>query len=133
MRVSDRVESDGAEVTVALLEAIGAAFNRHDVDAIIGFFAEDGVFDNALGPDIHGARYVGRERLRAFFQELMASHPDIQWQPIDNRVAGDKGYSEWRRRCTLPSGEKQDWLGLDIFTFRDGLIAKKDTYFKRVE
>ena len=66
MSVSERIESDNGEVTVALLEAIGDAFNRHDVDAIIGFFAEDGIFDHALGPDIHGARYVGRESLRAF-------------------------------------------------------------------
>jgi hypothetical protein len=133
MTVAESTETGTDEVTVELLEAIGDAFNRHDVDAIVGFFAEDGVFDNARGPDIHGARYVGRETLRAFFTELMATHPDIQWHGIDNRVAGDKGYSEWRRQCTLPSGEKQDWLGLDIFTFRDGLIAKKDTYFKRVE
>lgn len=120
-------------VTVALLEAIGDAFNRHDVDAIINFFAEDGMFDNAMGPDIHGQRYVGKETLRAFFSELMASCPDIQWNAIDNRVDGNKGFSEWRRRCTLPNGEKQDWLGLDIFTFRNRLIVKKDTYFKKVE
>ena len=124
-------EEGGA--TVALLEAIGDAFNRHDVDAIINFFADDGMFDNAMGPDIHGQRYVGKETLRAFFSELMTNCPDIQWNAIDNRVDGNKGFSEWRRQCTLPNGEKQDWLGLDIFTFRDGLIAKKDTYFKRIE
>jgi hypothetical protein len=133
MAIAEATDTGTGEVTVELLEAIGDAFNRHDVDAIVGFFAEDGVFDNAMGPEIHGARYVGRETLRAFFAELMATHPDIQWHAIDNRVAGDKGYSEWRRQCTLPSGETQDWLGLDIFTFKDGLIAKKDTYFKRVE
>ncbi len=90
-------------------------------------------FDNARGPEIHGARYVGKATLRQFFTELMARHADIEWRPIDNRVAGDKGYSEWRRRRTLPTGETQDWLGLDIFTFRDGLIQRKDTYFKIVE
>lgn len=120
-------------VTVELLEAIGAAFNAHDVDAIIGFFAEDGVFDHARGPDVHGARYVGKAVLRRFFAELMRRCPDLRWHAIDNRVAGDKGYAEWRRTCTLPTGERQDWLGLDIFTFRDGLIQRKDTYFKLVE
>jgi predicted SnoaL-like aldol condensation-catalyzing enzyme len=91
------------------------------------------MFDNAMGPEIHGQRYVGKETLRAFFSELMANCPDIQWNAIDNRVDGNKGFSEWRRQCTLPNGEKQDWLGLDIFTFRDGLILKKDTYFKKVD
>lgn len=121
------------EPTVELLEAIGAAFNAHDVEAIMGFFAEDGIFDNARGPEVHGERHVGKPELRRFFGDLFERCPDIQWHPIDNRVAGDKGYSEWRRQCTLPSGERQDWLGLDIFTFRDGLIARKDTYFKIVE
>ena len=68
-----------------------------------------------------------------FFGELMAALPDIQWHAIDNRVDGDKGYSQWHRQATLPDGTVQDWLGLDIFTFKDGLIAKKDTYFKIVE
>ncbi len=133
MSVDERQASEADEVTVELLEAIGDAFNRHDVDAIIDFFTEDGVFDNAFCPDIHGTRYVGKETLRKFFSELMATHPDIQWHPIDNRVSGDKGYAEWRRQCTLPTGEKQDWYGLDIFTFQGGRIARKDTYFKRIE
>jgi len=120
-------------VTVQLLEDIGAAFNRHDIDAIIGFFAEDGEFDNARGPEIFGRRHTGKAELRAFFGELMAALPDIQWHAIDNRVDGDKGYSQWHRQATLPDGTVQDWLGLDIFTFKDGLIAKKDTYFKIVE
>ena len=120
-------------VTVELLEAIGNAFNRHDVEAIVGYFAEEGVFENAKGPNIYGARYVGRATLREFFQTLFNDFQDIQWIPLDNRVSGNKGYSEWHRVCTSASGERQDWLGLDIFTFRDGLIIKKDTYFKIVE
>ena len=127
------VEEITRAVTVQLLEDIGAAFNRHDVDAIVAFFAEDGDFDNARGPDIHGRRHAGKTELRAFFSELMANSPDIQWHAIDNRVDGDKGFSEWRRQATLPDGTVQDWLGLDIFTFKDGLIVKKDTYFKIVE
>jgi len=130
MSVTELDKPSGA--TIELLEAIGSAFNRHDVDAIIDFFADDGVFDNAMGPDIHGQRYVGKETLRAFFSDLMARCPDIQWNTIDNRIDGDKGYSEWRRQCTLADGTKQDWLGLDIFTIRDGKVAKKDTYFKNV-
>ncbi len=124
-------ETEGA--TIELLEAIGAAFNRHDVDAIVDFFAEDGVFELPKGPDYHGERVVGKAALHAFFSELMETLPDIQWHPIDDRVAGNKGFSEWRRQATLPSGEKLDCLGLDIFTFEGGLVIKKDSYFKIVE
>ena len=96
------------------------------------FFTEDGQFDNALGPDIHGQRYTGKDTLRAMFTDLFERCPDIQWHAIDDRVDGDKGFSEWRRQATMPDGTKQDWLGLDIFTIRNGKIAKKDTYFKIV-
>jgi hypothetical protein len=130
MSVTELDRPSGA--TVELLQAIGNAFNNHDVDAIIDHFADDGVFDNALGPEIRGQRYVGKETLRGFFSELFARCPDIQWHPIDDRVNGDKGFSEWHRKATLPDGTKQSWLGLDIFTIRDGKIAKKDTYFKIV-
>ena len=133
MTVTEMTQAETGGATVERLEAIGDAFNRHDVDAIIGYFAEDGMFDNAMGPDIHGQRYVGKDTLRAFFSGLMARCPDIQWHPIDNRIDGNKGFSEWRRQCTLPDGRKQDWLGLDIFTFRDGKVTRKDTYFKIVE
>jgi len=133
MSLNRRIDDDRDEASLAQLIAIGEAFNAHDVDAIMSHFAEDGVFDNARGPDIHGKRYVGKKVLDGFFRALMAAHPDIQWLTIDNRVSGDKGYAEWRRQCTLPSGEKQDWLGLDIFTFRAGKVVKKDTYFKIVE
>ena len=133
MSLNRRIDDDRDEASLAQLIAIGEAFNAHDVDAIMSHFAEDGVFDNARGPDFHGKRYVGKKVLDGFFRALMAAHPDIQWLTIDNRVSGDKGYAEWRRQCTLPSGEKQDWLGLDIFTFRAGKVVKKDTYFKIVE
>ncbi len=132
MSVTALPETETSGASIALLEAIGDAFNRHDVDAIIDFFAEDGDFDNAMGPEIYGQRYVGKETLRDFFSELMTKCPDIQWNTIDNSIHGNKGFSEWRRQCTLPNGEKQDWLGLDIFTFRNGKIIKKDTYFKIV-
>ena len=36
------------------------------------------------------------------------------------------------RTATLGTGEKQSWLGCDLYTFRRGLIVLKDTYIKVV-
>jgi len=130
MSITELDRPSGA--TVELLQAIGKAFNSHDVDAIVDHFADDGIFDNAMGPDIHGKRHTGKDMLRSMFTDLFTRCPDIQWHAIDDRVDGDKGFSEWRRQATLPDGRKQDWLGLDIFTVREGKIIKKDTYFKIV-
>ncbi len=132
MSLAENTATPEGAVTVALLERIGDAFNSHDVDRIMGFFAEESVFDNAKGPDVHGQRIAGKAAIRAAFDGLMERCPDIRWIAVDNRVAGDKGFSEWRRQCTGADGQSEDWLGLDIFTFRGGLIARKDSYFKIV-
>ena len=41
--------------------------------------------------------------------------------------------TEWLRTATLKTGERQAWLGCDLYTFRDGLIVMKDTYIKVVD
>ena len=118
--------------SVALLESIGDAFNRHDLDGVMRFFAEDGVFDKPAGQEILGQRIVGKEAIRKEFATLFETLPDLHWEPIANWVSGNKGCSEWHRTGTTRAGIRQDWLGLDLFTFRDGKIIRKDTYFKIV-
>ena len=41
---------------VATLKQVLDAFNRHDLDAILGYFAEDCAFDMPRGPDPWGRR-----------------------------------------------------------------------------
>ncbi len=120
------------EVTLELVQQIDQAFTTHNVDAIVALFASDGVFDNAIGSEVYGARYTGHAELRTFFETLFASAPDVHWEMTDIRISGNKAITEWLRTATTVEGVKQAWQGLDIFTFRDGLIIKKDTYFKIV-
>ncbi|MDD9904934.1 MAG: nuclear transport factor 2 family protein [Rhodospirillaceae bacterium] len=118
--------------TLSLLDEIGAAFARHDIDAMVRYFAADGEFVNAIGPDPHGTTYKGHEQIRGYFENLFATVEDVQWEKTDIRVADEKAYAEWHRRATLKSGETQDWLGVDIYTFGGREIVKKDTYIKVV-
>ncbi len=67
MSLAEKAEAPGAAVTIELLEAIGNAFNAHDVDRIMSFFAEESVFDNAKGADVHGHRHTGKAEIRAVF------------------------------------------------------------------
>ena len=122
-----------AGVSLERVHEIGAAFNRHDIDFIVGSFAEDGVFRNAMGADGAGNTYKGRKEIRAFFEKLFANNPTIQWDPSAEYVSGNHGVAEWHRTSTTASGEKQDWLGCDLFTFRDNQIVLKDTFFKIIE
>ena len=117
-------------VSLERLHEIGEAFNRHDVDFIVNSFAEDGVFRNAMGSDGAGLTYKGRTEIRDVFEKLFKNNPDIQWRATAEYVSGNHGVAEWHRTATTASGEKQDWLGCDLFTFRDNMIVLKDTFFK---
>jgi hypothetical protein len=45
--------------TLATLQAILAAFNDHDLDRIMSFFADDCVLEMPRGPDPWGTRCIG--------------------------------------------------------------------------
>ena len=119
-----------AGITPTLLDAITDAYNRNDIDAVMAFFADDAVFDHAAGPDINGTRFSGLDTIRGIFEGLFNNVESVKWTPIDTRVYGDKAYCEFHRVAKLKSGEIQDFLSVDILTFRDGLIIHKDTYYK---
>lgn len=119
-------------VTLERLREVSACWARRDVEGIVACFTDDGEFRNAKGPDVWGKTYKGKDEIRAFFTALFAGSPDIQWKHTAEYVAGNKAVTEWHRTATLPNGEKQAWLGCDLYTFRDGLIVMKDTYVKVV-
>ena len=119
-----------AGITPALLVKISDAYNQNDTDAVMSFFAEDAVFDHAAGPDINGTRFSGLDKIRGIFQGLFDNVESVHWETIDTRISGDKAYCEFNRIAKLKSGETQDFLSVDILTFREGLIIHKDTYYK---
>ena len=119
-------------LTTETLEAIADAFNRHDLDAIMSFFAEDAVFESPKGPDAWGRRFVGREQVREGLAARFAGIPDVHYGDGVHWVSGDRGVSEWTLTGTTTDGEKLRLRGCDLWTFRDGQVVKKDSYWKIV-
>ena len=118
------------EVTIELVNAVGDAFNNNDIDAVMQHFADDATFDHAAGPDINGKRFEGKESIRSVFGGLFESVERVHWETLDCHIGGSKAYCEYRRTAKLKTGENQDFLSVDILTFKDGLIVHKDTYYK---
>ena len=118
------------EVTTDVLQAVADAFNRHDADAVVSFMTDDCGFEASAGPDISGTRYAGREAVRAAFAEVFATFPNAQWGQARHFVHGDRGVSEWTFTGTRVDGRRVEVHGCDVFTFRDGKIAVKDSYRK---
>jgi hypothetical protein len=61
--------------TVALLKAILDAFNGHDVDAVMAFFADDCVPEMPRGPDPWGSRHQGFAAVRRGAPIEVRRHP----------------------------------------------------------
>jgi len=127
---NSKTTTQQAGITPVLLDEITDAYNRNDTEAVMSFFAEDAVFDHAAGSDINGTRFAGLNKIRGIFQGLFDNVESVHWEPIDTRVSGDKAYCEFHRVAKLKSGEIQDFLSVDILTFREGLIIHKDTFYK---
>lgn len=117
-------------VTIAQLQAFADAWNRHDVEALMRFMTQDCVFEASAGPDACGASHVGAEAVKAAFSDVWKTFPDAQWRFPRHFVCGDRGVSEWTFSGTRPDGARIEVNGCDVFTFRDGKIAVKNSYRK---
>ena len=119
-----------SDVTPDFLQAFADAWNRHDVDALMSFMTDDCVFDASAGADVCGTRYVGREAVRAGYAEVWSLFPDATWSAARHFIEGDRGVSEWTFTGTRTDGSRVEVNGCDLFTFRDGRIAVKNSYRK---
>ena len=118
-------------VTAELLKGFLDAFNRHDLDAIMAFFAEDAVFLSPRGSDPGGRRFEGKDRVRAGLAARFTGIPDVHYGDDTHWACGNRGVSEWTLTGDLADGSRFEARGVDVFHFRDGKIAVKDSYVKR--
>jgi len=119
-----------SEVTTEVLQAFADAWNRHDVDALMSFMTDDCVFEASAGPHVCGTRYAGREAVRAGFAEVWATFPDAHWANACHFVQGERGVSEWTFTGTRSDGTRVEVNGCDLFVFRGGKIALKNSFRK---
>jgi len=111
------------EITRRFLEA----FNREDLDAVMEFFADDGIYD-----EFNGKRNVGKDAIRAaFIPQFTGAFGRMRFLDEDlfADAATGKVMASWR--CTLTvRGEPTSWRGLDLLHFSDGKLVQKLTYAK---
>ena len=78
-------------VTVGLLTGFLDAFNRHDLDAIMGYFADDCVLYMPRGSTPRGNRYTGKAEVRAGLATRFAGLPDVHYGDARHWACGDFG------------------------------------------
>ena len=120
-------------VSVETLKAIADAFNAHDLDSIMEYFAEDCSFDMPRGPDPWGQRFTGKAAVREGLASRFKGLPDVHYGDTRHWVCDNRGVSEWLLSGTTPGGRRVLVHGCDLWEFRDGKVIRKDSYWKIVE
>jgi ketosteroid isomerase-like protein len=121
------------QATAELLKGFLDAFNRHDLDSIMDYFADDCVLYTPRGPGPRGNRYLGKKDVRAGLAKRFEGIPDVHYGEDHHWACGDFGVSEWTLTGTSTSGQTLEVRGVDLLEFVNGKITRKDSFWKIVE
>jgi steroid delta-isomerase-like uncharacterized protein len=126
---------DGPELQ-ELIDRYNAAWNAHDVEAIVSMHTDDSVFENHVTGDVN----VGREEIGRAIDSIFAVFPDLAFETRRAYVREDLVVQEWTARGThegpmtrsgievQPTGRTVEYKGMDVIPIRHGLVARKDVY-----
>jgi steroid delta-isomerase-like uncharacterized protein len=118
------------------IDRYNAAWNDHDVDAIVSMHTEDSVFENHTTGDVN----VGREAIGTAISGIFTVFPDLSFETRRQYLRDDLVIQEWTasgthkgtmRRSGIevePTGREVDYRGMDVIPIEDGLVARKDVY-----
>ena len=126
---------DGQELQ-DFIDRYNAAWNDHDVDAIVSMHTEDSVFENHVTGDVN----MGREQIGRAISSIFAVFPDLAFETRRAYIRDNLVVQEWTARGTHegpmtrsgitvePTGKKVDYKGMYVIPIQDGLVARKDVY-----
>ena len=117
------------------LTALCAAFNAHDLDRIMAFFSDDCLLEMPRGDRPWGSRFEGKRAVREALASRFEGLPDVHYGDEEHFVdaAASTGISKWTLTGTTRDGKRTEVRGFDFYTFRDGKVIRKDSYWKIVE
>jgi steroid delta-isomerase-like uncharacterized protein len=119
----------------ATLTELCDAFNAHDLDRIMALFADDCVLEMPRGSKPWGTRCEGKRNVRDGLATRFEGLPDVHYGNPRHFVdaAANTGISKWTLTGTTREGVRKEVHGCDFYTFRDGKVTRKDSYWKIVE
>lgn len=116
-----------SDETIAAVERFNAAFNAHDVDAVMATMTDDCVFESTSPP--LGERHVGQDAVRAAWEGFFASSPTAHFDTEETIATGDRCIVCWAYTWDDDSGQGRV-RGVDVIRVRDGKVAEKLAYVK---
>ncbi len=120
-------------VTYELLKGFLEAFNLHDLDNIMGYFADDCTLYMPRGARPRGDQYVGKDEVRKGLAKRFEGIPDVHYGDDKHWICENFGVSEWTLTGTTTSGKHIEVRGVDLLEFAKGKITRKDSFWKILE
>ena len=111
----------------ALMRRFEAGYETMSAEAIVACFAPDVVW---ILPDSRVLN--GREACLAFLKERFASPTGPKFSDSHMNVLGQTVVQNYKVSVPLPGGQTGTYDGTDVYQIRNGLIARKDAYWKQV-
>jgi ketosteroid isomerase-like protein len=117
-----------------LLTAFSKALFARDVEAIYRTVTPDFVWRLPIGPDAPAAREIASpEQLAAYFAERERMYDGMRFPDVKYHHAPDATFMTFRvTGKRKDGGAGVDAHGMERYLFRDGRIALKDAYWKRI-
>ena len=111
----------------ALMRRFEAGYETVSAEAIVACFAPDVVW---ILPDSRVLN--GREACLAFLKARFASPTGPKFSDSHMNVLGQTVVQNYKVSVPLPDGQMATLDGTDVYQIRNGLIARKDAYWKQV-
>ncbi len=114
---------------ITIVKQFNASLNARDVDTMMRLMTQDCVFENT-NPPPDGSRYEGQRAVRSFWEGFFAGSTSSVIEIEEIFCLDQCCVMLWTYRWTDASAQPGHIRGVDIYTIRDGLIAKKLSYVK---
>ena len=109
----------------AFIDRYDRAWNEQDIEQILSMHAPGMIFCNHTRG---GVEVSGEDAVRELLEQTFAAQPQMRFRGRRRYAGADFVVSEWTATGTDDEGRQIEWDGIDVFPFRDGLIARKDVY-----
>ena len=119
--------SEHNEATGKLFKAFVKGFAKHDTTLVAPTLADDFVWSQPTGEEV-----VGKEAaLQAMTERWSAPGGGPVFGNSGFEVIGDTVIQTYEVTADMPDGGRSTRRGMDIYKVRDGLLIRKDAFWKQ--
>jgi limonene-1,2-epoxide hydrolase len=121
-----------AHTSLAVIERLHQAMNRHDLDALVDCFDAEYRSEQPLHPELPELSFQGRDRVQANWTGIWQEVPDFQAERLRSAIDGEAVWTEWRWHGHRADGTPWETRGVTLFEISTGRIVWGRLYLDRV-